>query len=86
MEESVKQLTPYFPHLGKKRTDSHNRPASDIMMDDIINMFKAFDSVKDQKIPRFMCDEAAGSMMTVMENMASQQSQIQQTQENMCSM
>ncbi len=30
--------------------------------------------------------EAAGSMMAVIENMASQQRQIQQMQENMCSM
>ncbi len=43
-----------------------------------------------------MCDDAsklppsspevAGSVMAVMENMASQQRQIQQMQENMCSM
>ncbi len=65
-------------------------------MDDIIDMFKALDSVKDQETPWFMCDdasklppsrpEAAGSMMVVMENMPSQQRQIQQMQENMCSM
>ncbi len=96
MEDSVKHLIPEFPHLGKKRTDSTNRTASDIMIDDILDMFKSLDNVKDEVIPHFMCDDAsklppsspevAGSMMAVMENIAAQQRQIQQMKESMCTM
>ncbi len=96
MEDSVKHLIPEFPHLRKKRTESTNRIASDIMIDDILDMFKSLDNVKDELISRFMCHdtsklppsspEAAGSMMAVMENIAAQQRTIQQMQESMCTM
>ncbi len=49
IEDRVKHLIPNFPHIGKKGTNSPNRPANDIMMNDIIDIFKALDSVKDQE-------------------------------------
>ncbi len=55
----MKHLIPDFPHLGKKRADSSNRTASYIMVDDILDMFKALDNVQREDIPAFMCDDAS---------------------------
>ncbi len=57
MIDNVRDVIPDFPHLNKKRTDSVNRQASNIMVDDMHDMFRALDNVEDQwLVPRFMCD------------------------------
>ena len=97
MEDNVKELIPNFPHLGKKRTDSPNRTASEAMICDILEMFKWLDSVGDDaEIPVFVAvdvsrlpsasPESAADMMSVMESLASQQRQLQQLQEAMTTM
>ncbi len=81
MIDNVRDVIPDFPHLNKKRTDSVNRQASDIIVDDMYDMFRALDNVGDQwLVPRFMCDnvcklpgspEDAGNMMSMYEDIAS---------------
>lgn len=96
MEDHVKHLIPEYPHLGKRRTDSVNRQARDIMVDDIIEMFRAVDnSSLPGGVPVFVAvdvsklppsgPEAAGSLMSLMESLAVQQRQITQMQETMSS-
>ncbi len=50
MEGNVKHLIPDFPQLGEKRTYSTNKSASDKMVDDVLDMFKSLDTVKDKDI------------------------------------
>ena len=92
MVDSVRHLIPEFPHLDKKRTDSQNRQARYIMMDDIIDMFKALDHVEQRSVPVFVCSDAsqlppgpenAGNMMAMFDALAAQQRQMQQMQETM---
>ena len=96
LEDSVQHLIPACPVLGIKRTDSVNRTASAIMIDDIFDMLKALDNVKNKVIPRFMSadatkippsgPEAAGSLMAVMETVSSQQRDINQLKESLCAL
>ena len=92
MIANVRDLIPEFSHLDKKRTDSTNRQARDIMMDDIIDMFKALDNVDQSKVPMFVCadatklppgPEAAGNMLALFEALATQQRHMQQLQDTM---
>ena len=93
MIDNIREVIPDFPHLNKKRTDSVNRQASDIMVDDIQDMFKALDNVDDQwLVPRFMCDdvsklpgspEAAGNMMSMYEDISCHERKLLQLQEAM---
>ena len=94
IEESVKNVVPEHPCYGKKRTDSSKRKACDAKVDDILDLFNALDKVEDDtSVPRFMCSDAstlppagpeqAGSMMTILEALATQQREIRQLQESM---
>ena len=94
MEENVKTLIPAYPHLGKKRTDSTNRTASEAMISDILEMFKWLENTEDSStIPVFVAvdvsklpaasPESAADMMSVMETLAAQQRQLHQMQETM---
>ena len=92
MEEGVKNIIPKFPHLGKKRTDSANRSAREIMVSDIVEMFKWLDELPDRSIiPTFAAvnivnlppasPESAADIMSVMETLSAQQRQLTQLQE-----
>ncbi len=75
MMDNVRGVIPDFPHLNKKITDSVNRLASDIKVDDMHDMLRALYNVGDQwLVPRFICDnvcklpgspEAAWNMMSI---------------------
>ena len=97
MEAGVKNVIPNYPHFGKKRTDSANRSAREVMVSDIIEMFKCLDGVDEKEnIPSFAAidvsklppasPEAAADMMSVMETLAAQQRQLAQLQETMVSL
>ena len=95
MIDNTKDIIPDFPHLSKKRTDSVNRQANDIMFDDISDMFKALDSADQQSVPTFVCDdvtrlpaapEASGNMMTIYDELAAHQRQLLELQEKMSRM
>ena len=92
IEENVKDLIPTFPSIGKKRTDSPNRTASEAMVSDMLEMFKWLDNLgENDNIPVFVAvdvsrlpaasPESAADMMSVMETLASQQRQLKQLQE-----
>ena len=93
LEDNVKDVIPDHSAIGVKRTDSVRRTASDAMLDDILDMFCAIDKVDDVTLPSFVCSDArqlppagpeeAGSLMTVLETLATQQRQIKQMQESM---
>ena len=96
IEDSVKMIVPDHTLVGKRRTDSVNRSASDAMMDDILEFFKAYDRCDEDDVPKFVCSdaarlppaapEAAGNLMVALEALATQQRQIKQLQESMSSM
>ena len=86
MVEHVKDIIPQFPSLGAKRTDSVNRTAKEIMVFDIIDMYKALDKTSGVTVPVFVaadvrdlppaCPEVAADIMSVHETLASQQRQL----------
>ena len=86
MVEHVKDIIPQFPNLGAKRTDSVNRTAREIMVVDIIDMYKALDKCNGDDVPIFVAanvknlppasPEVAADIMSVMETVASQQRQL----------
>ena len=91
--DHVKDLNPEFPNLNKKRVDSATRSASDVMTDDIIDMFKAIDAVAIQ--PKFVsddasripgCPESAGNMLTLYDDLATQRNELAQLQETVTKM
>ena len=96
MEDSVKTAIPDHPLIGKKRTTSVNRSASDANLEDIVEMFKSLDKCENEEIPQYVCSnarslppaapEAAGNMLAVLESVAAQQRQITQMQETMTNM
>lgn len=97
MENGVKTVIPTYPHFGKRRTDSANRSAREVMVSDILEMFKYLDAVEDKdSIPSFAAvnvaklppasPEAAADMMSVMETLAAQQRQLAQLQETVVSL
>ena len=51
MEDSVKTAIPDHPLIGKKRTTSVNRSASDANLEDIVEMFKSLDKCENEEIP-----------------------------------
>ena len=94
MEASVKELIPTYPNFGKKRTDSVNRTAKEIMVNDITDMFKMLDKLPDRTdVPLFVAadltklppasPETAADIMSVIETLARQERHIAQLQENM---
>ena len=93
MTDNVKDVIPEFPNLGKRRTDSINRQASDIMTDDILDMFKALDNMTEEwLVPSFVCDnvcklpgspEAAGNLMSIYEEITKHERRLVQLQESM---
>ena len=97
LEENVKTLIPNFPHFGKKRTDSANRSAREVMVSDILEMFKYLDAIQDHsKIPIFAAvdmakippasPESAADIMSLMETLSMQQRQLTQLQETITQM
>ena len=90
--DGVKDLIPSYPHLYKKRVDSSKRSAKDVMVEDIIEMFKALDHIEENLIPKFLgdnamkvpgCPEAANNMMSLYDNLAIQQRELEKLQETM---
>ena len=91
--DSVKEIIPDHPHLFIKRVDSPNRPAHDVMVDDLIDIFKALDSADQaERIPKFLaddalkipgCPEAAGNMMSLYDDLAVQRRELDKLQEIM---
>ena len=80
--DNVKDVIPNYPYLNKKRMDSANRSAKDVMVEDILDMFKALDSAEQEQMPKFVsddaaklpgCPEAAGNMMSLYDDLAAQQ-------------
>lgn len=95
--DNVRKLIPEYPHLDTKRTNSVNRQARDIMADDIIDIFRALESLEDKTlVPKFLAadhsklpscgPEAAGSLMNMYENLASQQRQLLDLQNTVLSL
>ena len=93
MIDNVKDIIPDGQYTHKRR-DSPNRPASDVMMDDIMDMFKALDSVDQSAVvkPRFVSDDAAripggpeesGNMMSMYQDISAHQRQLQKLQETL---
>lgn len=94
MEANVKELIPNYPNFGKKRTDSVNRTAKEVMVNDITEMFKMLDKLTDRSgIPVFVAadlsklppaaPETAADIMSVLETLARQERRIAQLQETM---
>ena len=90
--DNVKDVIPNYPYLNKKRMDSANRSAKDVMVEDILDMFKALDSAEQEQMPKFVsddasklpsCPEAAGNMMSLYDDLAAQQRAIANLQESM---
>ena len=53
-EDCVKELIPDHSCVGKKRTDSVRRTASDAMLDDILEWFSALDKMEGACVPQFV--------------------------------
>ena len=93
VEDSVRDIVSDHPAIGVKRTDSVRRTASDAMLDDILDFLSALDKVDGVAVPKFVCSDArelppagpedGGSLMSVLEAVASQQRQMKQMQESM---
>lgn len=93
MIDNVRDVIPEYPHLNKKRTDSVNRAAVDIMVDDMLEMFKLLDTADQQwLVPTFVCDnvcklpsspEAAGNVMSLYEEIAAHEGRLIKLQETM---
>ena len=72
--DNVKDVIPNHPNINKRRVDSANRSAKDIMVEDILNIYKALDNADQDQVPRFVsedaaklpgCPEAAGNMLSL---------------------
>ena len=90
--DNVKDLIPNYPNLNKKRVDSSNRSAKEIMIEDILDMFKLLDGADQDQMPKFVsedatkipgCPEAAGNMLSIFDDFAAQQRSIATLQESM---